>query len=117
MREELSFYKELLNYQQQDGVTPLYLATQTGHLEAVKLLASHGADPTIKKINGLTPIHMASAIGDARMLDVLLRMNKHYTVDITDAQGITPAYIAAMIKSYDCLNLLKEYGAELHLAD
>jgi ankyrin repeat protein len=84
MREELSFYKELINYQQQDGVTPLYLASQTGHIDVVKLLSSHGADPTIKKLNGLTPIHMASARGDARMLDVLLRLNKHYTVDITD---------------------------------
>ena len=42
-----------------DGATPLYVAAQNGHTEAVKLLLDHNADVNVKSRDGKLPIDAA----------------------------------------------------------
>jgi ankyrin repeat protein len=43
-----------------DGITPVYIASQEGHLEIVKYLTESGADVTVANNNGRTPVYIAS---------------------------------------------------------
>lgn len=40
-------------------------------------------------------------------------MDRHYTVDISDEDGLTPAHGAALLGNMDAINLLLENGADL----
>lgn len=54
----------VVNVQTKIGATPLYLACQEGHLEAVQYLVKDcGADPTIRSNDGMTPLHAAAQMG------------------------------------------------------
>ena len=47
------------------------------------------------------------------MIDYLLKLNKHITVDMQTANGFTPAALACMGNRFDSLNLLLEHGADM----
>lgn len=54
----------VVNYQTKNGATPLYLACQEGHLEAVQYLVKDcGAEPSIRANDGMTPLHAAAQMG------------------------------------------------------
>ena len=38
----------------QGGQTPLQLSSKSGHVDIVKVLLSHGADPNVKDIYGVS---------------------------------------------------------------
>ena len=52
-------------------MTPLYYASQKGHLEVVKYLKSVGADIHVKDKYGLTPLHFASLNGHLEVVKYL----------------------------------------------
>jgi ankyrin repeat protein len=45
-----------LNFKDQDGRTPLWLAASRGHVNVVEFLLSHNADVSISDNNGITPL-------------------------------------------------------------
>ena len=53
-------HKYLLTYSpSQDGVTPLYMASQEGHTTTVDVLLRQGADPNIaNKVRKFNPYHI-----------------------------------------------------------
>ena len=54
--------------------TPLMVAAQLGHLEMVRLLLRHGADPNAySKTLHWTPLHYAAHSGHVEILELLLR--------------------------------------------
>ena len=56
------------------GQTPLHYAVRTGHLDAVKKLCSEGANPNHQaKWQKLTPLHLASVLGDEEIIEELLK--------------------------------------------
>lgn len=60
----LLFFSSVVNFQTKNGATPLYLACQEGHLEAVQYLVKDcGAEPTIRANDGMTPLHAAAQMG------------------------------------------------------
>ena len=71
----------------------------------------------VVKANGLSAYHVAAMHPDPKLLDYLLRLNKHWNIDMTDNEGVTLAYIASMLKRYDNLNLLLEYKADMTQMD
>ncbi|RIB26653.1 hypothetical protein C2G38_2064287 [Gigaspora rosea] len=67
--------RENLYARDQFGRTPLQLAVIGGHLIAVQELIKSGAKITIKMIDGLGPIHLASKSGNLDILEELLKKN------------------------------------------
>ncbi|KAL9584822.1 MAG: hypothetical protein Q9212_001889 [Teloschistes hypoglaucus] len=59
-----------MNY---DGYTPIHLASQKGHLEAVRLFLDHGVPPDIRDKAGDTPLHLASFRGSMETVGLLLQ--------------------------------------------
>lgn len=56
------------------GQTPLHYAVRTGHLDAVKKLCSEGANPNHPaKWQKLSPLHLASVLGDEEIIEELLK--------------------------------------------
>lgn len=55
-----------------DGYTPIHLASQKGHLEAVRLFLDHGVPPDIMDKAGHTPLHFASFRGSLETVELLL---------------------------------------------
>jgi len=51
---------------------PLYAAASRGHLEVVKYLVEHGADPNGRDCNGRTVLHAASRVENADCMQFLL---------------------------------------------
>jgi ankyrin repeat protein len=63
----------MLDDQAFDGKTALSWAARRGDLEAVNLLLSHGADPTIYDLRGNAPLHSAACSTDWRCIPALLK--------------------------------------------
>jgi len=55
-----------------DGTTPLHSAISSGQLEAVKFLIEQGANVEARGNNGVTPLMLASSLGNAPIVDLLL---------------------------------------------
>ena len=71
----------VVNYQTKNGATPLYLACQEGHLEAVQYLVKDcGAEPSIRANDGMTPLHAAAQMGHNTVIVWLVPWN--VTVDL-----------------------------------
>ena len=48
--------------------TPLHASVAAGHIECVRLLLEHGADPNARADMGQTPLHLAPSSDIARLL-------------------------------------------------
>ena len=55
------------------------------------MLIEGGANPVKSKTNGTNLFHLAAANNDVRMLDLGLKQERHYTVDMQTEDGWTPA--------------------------
>ncbi|MDF2965236.1 MAG: poly [ADP-ribose] polymerase tankyrase-like [Rickettsiaceae bacterium] len=63
-----------VNYAIKDGVIPLHIAAQNGHLELVKILLKYGAMVDARDSEGHTPLYLASAHGHPAVSDYLLNL-------------------------------------------
>lgn len=63
--EVIAFIKEGANIDAQNnhGWTPLFLASMRRNEEIVEVLLANGADPNIKTVDGMTPLHTACYSG------------------------------------------------------
>jgi ankyrin repeat protein len=80
------------------GWTPLHYLLEHWDIKgrmhmSAKILLKYGADPNIQeRLYGLTPLHMAAARGDEKMVKLLLKYGAR--TDIRDAKGRTPRDVA-----------------------
>ena len=56
-----------------NGNSPLHLATEGGHLQAVKIMLVNGVSANEENRSGLTPVHMAAKCGHADIFDVFAK--------------------------------------------
>jgi hypothetical protein len=63
-----------VNVQNADGLTPIFMAAQYGHVGAMRLLLAHGADPRLALTDGRTPLAIACRMGHKSIVRLLLRV-------------------------------------------
>ncbi|CAN6356858.1 unnamed protein product [Urochloa humidicola] len=94
------------------GATPLHIAAENGHEEAVRLLLSRGVDVDPVNKRHITPLYMAAWKGHDRALKVLL---EHGADPNRTAHDIfTPLRMACIAGSLKCVKLLVEAGADVN---
>merc|ERR1712050_18248 len=90
----------------QDGVTAVWLASQAGHGDVVKILCEAEADAEIL-YSGATPLYIASASGHAEVVHLLCKIGVDKDKGLLDA---TPLYIAAQNGHLDVVRVLCREG-------
>lgn len=62
-----------VNEQDKHGNTAMHLACMLGRKELVHLLLSHGSSPTVRNLNGWSPLSEAISYGDRQTISSMLR--------------------------------------------
>eukprot|EP00941_MAST-03F_sp_MAST-3F-sp1_P002665 g2665.t1 len=98
------------------GRSALTLASAEGHVEAVGLLLSHGADPCNRDEMLRVPLHHASEKGHLRVVEALLGSND-IDVNAKDRYNRTPLHLAAAKGRPNVVTLLLDAGARHEAKD
>ncbi|RYP68260.1 hypothetical protein DL771_006762 [Monosporascus sp. 5C6A] len=97
-----------------EGRMALGTSCERGNVEVVKLLLENGADLTITKKDGWTPLHAASVNGHVEVVKLLLE--KGADVTTADNNGNTPLLAASATGRVEVVKLLLENGADATIA-
>lgn len=97
-----------------NGYTALHMAVFKGHIEAVNVLLSRGADPTVRDLSERTPLMLAAIQGHLAILQTLIDASDE-TVDALDSQGHSALALAVLYGHQDCAVALVTSGAESDL--
>ena len=95
----------------------LLFACSNGHIEVVKLLLEHGADPnligTTRDFDGRTCLSIASS--NLKLDIALLLLKKGANPNLHDFNGVTPLLQATASNRIDTMRLLLSHGADTNL--
>ena len=99
-----------VNKDDEDGETPLVVASRLGHTETVKLLIEKGADVNKADEDGSTPLHLAVYPGRTEIVKLLIAAG----ADVNKAawNGSTPLLVASYNGHTEIVELLKQAGAK-----
>ena len=112
----------------EDGATPFLRAAQSADVELMKLLLTHGADPTIATNNNVTALAVAAGIGwvqgvtyerSERESREAVKMCLDLGIDpnVVDRDGRTALHGAAHKGRNDIVQMLVDRGARLDARD
>jgi ankyrin repeat protein len=105
-----------INHTLDDGSTALLLAAELGHEEVVVKLLEKGANQKLKRLDGLSPIHVAVEKGHLKIIEMLLRYDRTNTiVDAQPGSGLAPIFYAIIEGNLAVVKLLIRYRADLNL--
>uniref|UniRef100_A0A4W4FNV1 Ion transport domain-containing protein n=1 Tax=Electrophorus electricus TaxID=8005 RepID=A0A4W4FNV1_ELEEL len=104
----------LLNEGDENGLTPLHLASGGGHTKVVELLLRRGA-LFQNDYKGWSCLHHATAEGFTKTMEILLAGNIKL-MDSTDEEGNTALHIAAREGHVAAVKLLLNSGAQITLS-
>lgn len=83
-----------------DGRSPFLRAASAGQIEAMTVLAAHGADPNAVDKNGRTAVHLAAIAGQLDSIEWLVRRGVA-ALDGVDADGHTALALTASALPWD----------------
>jgi len=85
MQQLLDQDATIINMQNKNGNTALFIVTDAGNIEAVKFLLAHGADVNIKNFDGNNPLLKAVNLpldkNAIKIIELLLDNNADITVE------------------------------------
>lgn len=102
-----------VNQADEDGETPLHLATQKNRVDVVKALLNAGAKPdAIDNHNRLAPLHYAVDADNPEIITELLDGGANILIE--DKHGNTPLQRAIKDKKLKAAKILQEREAQFH---
>ncbi|MDE7273001.1 MAG: ankyrin repeat domain-containing protein [Lachnospiraceae bacterium] len=104
-----------VNKRNNDGESPLLLATRQSNLMIVELLLTAGAETDNADIHGVMPLHVAAGNGDLFVGKALLAAGAD--IGKKTIEGQTPLILAAQNSRNDFTALLIEAGADVNAVD
>ena len=102
-----------VNDPQPDGTTALHWAAHWNDLESFTLLLRAGANAKAVNRYGATPLSEAAALGNAAMIEALLKAGADPNT-LTTADGETVLMTAARAGQVDAVQVLVEHGADVN---
>lgn len=96
---------------QQDGNTPLHVASARGHIQMLIFLLKLGADANVRNPDGLSLLHLAAYSGNAHAVSLLLDWGAN--ISAQDNIGATPLHIAALKADELAVLVLMRRGADI----
>jgi len=101
-----------------DGITPLFMAANEGHLECARYLLSKKANINTPSTNNHTPLFIAANRGHVDMVELLITENA--IIDVPGKDNITPLFTAILLpkendnchKQIRITKMLLEAGAD-----
>ncbi|CAG8020081.1 unnamed protein product [Penicillium salamii] len=97
------------------GRTLLHQAVILNSEEIVSVLLAHVADVKARDNDGRTPLHVAAALGHARVGRLLLMHGAAVTVSMADGHGLTAMHLAVQNGHASTVEALVECGADVNL--
>ena len=104
----LSKDKTLIDSQSQNGSTPLHFAVSNSCLQMVLFLLSNGANPNIANNLNQTPLHLAMACTDIKIINALLAFKAKIT--LKDKEGHTNEDIAKLHNKFEFAKYIVDIG-------
>jgi len=96
--------------------TLLHTAARLGHVDNVRTLLHHGANPNMRNFVGTSPLHDAAGYGNADVIPQLCAYT--YTdVDIQNDRGHTPLHYAAYWNNYEAVCELIKHNASNNICN
>ena len=101
--------------QDNEGRTPLWLASFGGHRKVIKTLVAAGAKVNLGNAQGMSPLYVASAQGQIRAITTLAELSA--SIDQESNGGCPPIAMAAQAGHDEVVRLLAHLGARLIMGD
>ena len=102
-----------VNAPQGDGMTALHWAARSANADLAGLLLQAGADVgAVTRIGAYTPLLLASEVGSAHVVRLLLADGAEQTATTDDVGGATPLHLAAGAGGAEAVRLLLEHGGD-----
>ena len=99
-----------------NGVTPLWIASDIGHVEVAKALLGAGADVNKAKTRtGSTPLYLASQNGHVEVVEALIKAGANVNQETTN-DGTPPLWIASQNGHLEVVKALIHAGANVNQA-
>ena len=98
--------------------TPLYIASQRGNLNIIRMLIEKGATATASSMDGMTSLMVAAKEGHVACVEYLLSETSSKShVNLRDDTGRTAMYYAALSGKRCIITALKKQGAKVVVGD
>ncbi|GAB6033390.1 hypothetical protein CHUAL_013153 [Chamberlinius hualienensis] len=107
--------KTVINYTDEDGNTPLHVASLVGNESVVKLLIEAGASLDIRNSRMWTSLDCAASRGFVSIVKLLLESG--CLIDPIEKMRVSPLHLAAATGTVEVVNLLLENGADITRRD
>jgi len=100
-----------INTPMNNGATPVFIASQNGHVDALEFLHKNGADINTPRNDGTTPVFIASQNGHLEVVKFLLLLG----ADICrcDDRGANPVFQASLAGHVEVVMFLHSHGASI----